>query len=98
MSLEELKEAVESDLLISSRDVDVTIDGDTLKIKEYGNPALEIDDSEGAPEIVSTGEPSVPNQVEYVAKQILGVEMYSCRTYEDQDGTECDITYTPADN
>lgn len=88
MSLEELKKRVESDSLVQSRSVDISLEQGKLSVKEYGNPALDVDDT---PEVVETGEEHLSNRIQDIATSVLGYGGYQCRVYEDSETSETDI-------
>ena len=88
MSLNELKKQIESDSLVQSRTVDVSLTDGKLSVKEYGNPALEVDDT---PSVVETGETHLSNRVQDIATEVLGYGGYKCRVYEDPETSETDI-------
>lgn len=90
-NMKQLKQALESDSLVQSRTIELTVEDNELTVREFGNPALEVDDSR-PPNIVETGETHLPNRIQYIADSVLGFQNFACSVYEDTDESETKIT------
>jgi hypothetical protein len=91
-SLTQLYKALKSDSLVQSRNIEITTKDKSIVVEEFGNPALEIDDTQsGGPQLVETGEIHLSNHVQYIADTVLGHQNYRCTVYEDADGSRTEI-------
>lgn len=91
MSLQKLKEEIESNEVVKNRNVEIKMENKTLHIIERGNPALEYSE-EKQPIIEETDYVDLTQLVQDIANDVLGRRNYRCNTYADVEISKTSIT------